>query len=228
MGYSPCMVTTGVTRTDGLHARMREDILGGVLPPGQRLKFPELCRRYDTSVGAAREALTRLAGAGLVRSQAHQGYVVTPLSVEDLTELTVARVEIEGLVLRMSIAEGDVRWEADAIAAHHLLERATYLDPDNPARSTAEWAAAHAVFHTSLLVGCGNRRLREVAIGLRDEAELYRQWSITPALAKGRAIAAEHRAILDAAVARDADLAVRLLGEHISLTSRLLIDSVEN
>jgi DNA-binding GntR family transcriptional regulator len=219
------MATTGVTRTDGVHARLREDILGGVLPPGQRLKFPELCKRYDTSVGAAREALTRLASAGLVRGQAHQGYVVTPLSVEDLSELTVARVEVECLVLRMAISEGDVRWEADAIAAHHLLERAPYLDPDNAARSTAEWSAAHAAFHEALLAGCGNRRLREVAIGLRDEAELYRQWSITPALAKGRDVNAEHRAILDAAVARDADLAVRLLGEHISLTSRLLIDS---
>ena len=219
------MATTGVTRTDGVHARLREDILGGVLPPGQRLKFPELCKRYDTSVGAAREALTRLESAGLVRGQAHQGYVVTPLSVEELSELTVARVEIECLVLRMAIAEGDVRWEADAIAAHHLLERATYLDPDNHARSTAEWTAAHAAFHEALLAGCGNRRLREVATGLRDEAELYRQWSITPALAKGRDVAAEHRAILDAAVARDMELAVRLLGEHISLTSRLLIDS---
>jgi DNA-binding GntR family transcriptional regulator len=222
------MATAGVTRTDGVHARLREDILGGILSPGQRLKFPELCRRYDTSVGAAREALTRLASAGLVRSQAHQGYVVTPLTVEDLAELTVARVEMEGLVLRMSIAEGDVRWEADAIAAHHLLERATYLDPDNPARSTAEWAAAHAEFHVALLAGCGNRRLREVAIGLRDEAELYRQWSITPALAKGRNVAAEHRAMLDAAVSRDTELAVRLLSEHISLTSKLLTDSAEN
>ncbi|WP_211766795.1 GntR family transcriptional regulator [Kutzneria sp. CA-103260] len=219
------MATTGVTRTDGVHARLREDILGGVLPPGQRLKFPELCKRYDTSVGAAREALTRLASAGLVRGQAHQGYVVTPLSVADLSELTVARVEVECLVLRMAVTEGDVRWEADAIAAHHLLERAPYLDPENPARSTAEWAAAHAAFHEALLAGCGNRRLREVATGLRDEAELYRQWSITPALAKGRDVAAEHRAILDAAVARDTDLAIRLLGEHISLTSRLLIDS---
>ncbi|MFI9385841.1 GntR family transcriptional regulator [Kutzneria sp. NPDC052558] len=221
------MATTAVTRTDGVHARLREDILGGVLPPGHRLKFPDLCKRYDTSVGAAREALTRLASAGLVRGQAHQGYVVTPLSVEDLSELTVARVEVECLVLRMAITEGDVRWEADAIAAHHLLERAPYLDPDNPARSTAEWAAAHAAFHEALLAGCGNRRLREVATGLRDEAELYRQWSITPALAKGRDVNAEHRAILDAAVARDTELAVRLLGEHISLTSRLLIDSAE-
>ncbi|MFC0435183.1 GntR family transcriptional regulator [Kutzneria buriramensis] len=215
----------GVTRTDGVHARLREDILGGVLSPGQRLKFPELCRRYDTSVGAAREALTRLASAGLVRSQAHQGYVVTPLSVDDLAELTVARVQIECLVLRMSVSDGDVRWEANAIAAHHLLERAPYLDPDNPARSTADWAAAHAAFHEALLAGCANRRLREVAIGLRDEAELYRQWSITPAKAKGRDVAAEHRAILEASIARDVDVAVRLLGEHISTTSKLLIDS---
>lgn len=71
-------------------------------------------------------------------------------------------------------------------------------------------------------------RLREVATDLRDEAELYRQWSITPTLARGRDVAAEHRAILDAAVARETDLAVQWLGEHISLTSRPLMGSVED
>jgi DNA-binding GntR family transcriptional regulator len=215
------MATTpdGVTRAEGVHARLRADILAGLLEPGQRLKFPELCRRYGTSVGAAREALTKLAAAGLVKSQAHQGYFVTPLSVEELEELTRARVEIESLVLRLAIQDGDVQWEAQAIAAHHVLERASRADP------LGEFVAAHAAFHASLVAGCRNRRLREVATSLRDEAELYRQWSIPAGQRAGRDVAAEHRAILEAAIARDADLAADLLRAHITRTTDLLLGS---
>src|SRR4051812_863352 len=114
------------TRTDEVHRKLRSDILGGRLVPGSRLKFPELCERYNVSVGAAREALTRLAAEGLVKTQAHQGYMVTPLSHEDLADLTRARVEIESLVLRISVMEGDVQWESRAVAAHHVLERAPF------------------------------------------------------------------------------------------------------
>jgi DNA-binding GntR family transcriptional regulator len=213
------------TRADAVYTRLRADILSGELAPGQRLKFPELCGRYETSVGAAREALARLASGGLVRAQAFQGYVVTPLSVPELVELTTARVEVESLVLRMSVRNGDTPWEADAVAAHHLLERAPWLDEDSPTRSTEHWAQAHARFHDALLAGCGNHRLRTMAGSLRDEAELYRQRSIAPGQRADRDIVGEHRAILAAAVARDADRAARLLREHITLTTRLIMET---
>ena len=61
------------TRADDLRRRMRADILSGALRPGERLQFPEICRRYGTSVGVLREALTWLGAQGLVRTQAHQG-----------------------------------------------------------------------------------------------------------------------------------------------------------
>ena len=46
--------------------------------------FPDLCKRYGASVGVTREALASLAAEGLVLAQPHQGYVVRPLSPEDL------------------------------------------------------------------------------------------------------------------------------------------------
>src|SRR5580704_10239777 len=88
------------TRVDDLHMTLRADILAGRLPPGRRLKFPELCALHGVSVGVVREALTRLAEQGLVRSEAHQGFEVVALSLEDLVELTAARIELEGIVAR--------------------------------------------------------------------------------------------------------------------------------
>jgi len=219
--------SAGPTRTDAVYGRLRADILGGVLESGSRLKFPELCTKYDTSVGVAREALTKLAGAGLVKSQPHLGFVVTPLSSEDLTELTAARIELETLVLRLSIQDGDVDWESRVVAAHHVLERTPFVDERTPDRSTQGWADAHAAFHLALLDGCANRRLFEIAKTLRDEAELYRQWSVAPGRGKSRDIAKEHRQILQATIGREADRATDLLREHIALTTRLLLPEPE-
>jgi DNA-binding GntR family transcriptional regulator len=218
----------GTTRTDGTYQRLRADILGGRLVPGQRLKFPELCERYGTSVGAAREALTKLAAEGLVSTQAHQGYSVVPLSHEDLADLTLARVEVESLVLRLSVQHGDMHWESQAVAAHHLLERTPLIDPDDPDRLSDHWVEAHAAYHVALLAGCPNRRLLDTALALREEAELYRHWSVSLGHEPDRDIVGEHRGIRDAAIARDADLAANRLRDHIAHTAQLLITCADD
>lgn len=215
--------TEGAVRADGVYARLRADILGGRLTPGQRLKFPELSQRYDTSVGAAREALTRLAGEGLVRSQVNQGYTVTPLSHEDLADLTHARVEIESRVLRHAVLHGDMQWESQAVAAHHVLARTRFLADTEANHPSDAWSAAHAGFHQALLAGCPNRRLLASARRLREEAELYLQWSVSFGQEPDRDLAAEHRALLEAATARDADTACELLRDHIAHTAQLVI-----
>lgn len=218
----------GTTRTDTTYQRLRGDILGGRLTPGQRLKFPELCQHYETSVGAAREALTKLTAEGLVTTQAHQGYSVVPLSHEDLADLTLARVEIESLVLRLSVQHGDMHWESQAVAAHHLLERTLLIGLDDPDRLSDQWAQAHAAYHVALLAGCPNRRLLNTALALREEAELYRQWSVSLGHEPDRDIAGEHRGILDAAITRDADLAADRLRDHIAHTAQLLITCADD
>ncbi|WP_033290359.1 GntR family transcriptional regulator [Amycolatopsis jejuensis] len=218
----------GNTRAEGVYRDLRADILGGRMTPGQRLKFPELSERYSTSVGAAREALTRLTAEGLVKTKPHLGYTVTPLSHEDLADLTKARVEIESLVLRLSVFEGDVQWEARAVAAHHLLERTPLADPDAPDRPSDAWSEAHAAFHLALLDGCSNRRLLTTARTLREEAELYLRWSVTFGDEPDRDLPGEHKALLDAALSRNGELAAELLRDHIAHTAQLLISCAED
>ena len=74
-------------------------------------------------------------------------------------------------------------------------------------------------------MGCGNPRLTGVATQLRASAELYRRWSVPIGEGAKRDAASEHQRILDAVVARDVDLAVSLLDEHIALTTRLLLEA---
>ncbi|MEU0600006.1 GntR family transcriptional regulator [Streptomyces sp. NPDC006393] len=223
------MVTKGGKQTlsDDVRSRLRSDILSGRLLPGSRLKFPVLSAQYDVSVSVLREALVRLAEQGLVRSEPHQGFVVTPLSRETLSELTEARVELEALVLRRSVTEGDLAWESGLVAAHHTLERTPYTAADDDSRVDDDWAAAHAAFHRALLAGCANQRLLQMALGLRDEAELYRRWSQPLGDEPGRDLAGEHRRLLDAALARDPEAAVEALCAHVRHTTELLLAAAD-
>ena len=177
---------------------------------------------------AIREGLQRLVEQGIVVSEPQLGFRVVALSVHDLNDLTLARCEIEGLALRYTIASGDLAWESQIVAALYALER-TPMDggidggvADQPLSD--DWTAAHQRFHQALIAACPNNRLRAVASSLRDAAELYRHWSRHED--STRDTDAEHRGIVDAVLARDADLATRLLEQHLQTTARLLIDRV--
>jgi DNA-binding GntR family transcriptional regulator len=218
-------MATGPTKAERVFNRLRADILAGRHQPGERLRYAELCEQYETSMGVLREALLRLAEQELVKGEAQQGFQVVSLSADDLLELTEARRELETLTLRHAIADGDLEWESRLIAAHHRLSRSDQLDPDDPQRLSDTWVAAHAEFHKVLLEGCANQRLKNLSASLRDSAELYRRWSVPLGHESDRDIAAEHASILEAALARDADQAVRRLSDHVERTTDILLAS---
>lgn len=211
------------TRAEEVYARLRADILAGRLRPGARLPFAELCSRYGTSVGVVREGLSRLTEQDLVVAEPQLGYRVKSVSSEDLKHLTNARVEIETLVLRSALSRGDLSWESDVVAAYHRLARTPHEDAQDPARMSEDWATAHAAYHATLLAGCPNPRLRAIALGLRDSAELYRRLSMPVGRGTARDIASEHQALLEAALARDPDRSTTVLSEHLQRTAQILL-----
>jgi len=207
-------------RTNGFRA----DILAGRILPGQRLLSTELTARYETSVGGMREGLSRLVEQGLVLSNPGHGFRVRQVDIDDLNDLTQARLDIETLTLRRALAAGDLAWESRLLAAHHVLEGTPQLSPEDHHSVTEEWASAHAAFHAVLLEACPSRRLRDIASSLRDAAELYRRWSRHLGREDGRDIPSEHRDLLDAALRRDTVAAIALLGRHIEHTTRVLLE----
>jgi DNA-binding GntR family transcriptional regulator len=218
----------GSTRSEQVFALLRVDILTGRFAPGSRLRFADLTARYGASGTVVREGLSRLAELGLVVAHPQQGFRVTPLSVSDLIDLTAARCDIEGITLRHAVLNGDLRWESDVVAATHTLERTgarmvVDRDGDRSSAVSIAWAAARRGYHVALLAGCPNLRLQAFASTMRDAAELYRAWM--PPLARDQDPTVEHRAVVDAALARDAELAVELLRQHVQGMTDLMIAS---
>jgi DNA-binding GntR family transcriptional regulator len=213
----------GSSLVEDVHGELREDILLGRLEPGERLLVQPLSQRFRVSLSVIREALTRLAEQGLAKATPQVGYTVTPLSVVDLLDLTRVRIDIENMMIRRGIAEGDLSWETTVVAAHHALAGTPMAAPDT-GEATRAWRASHAHFHDAVASGCGSALLRRFRAELYDKAELYRAWARRASA--GRDVAREHREICEAVLDRDPDRACSLTTAHIQLTTDLLLASM--
>jgi DNA-binding GntR family transcriptional regulator len=210
------------TRTETVYEAIRAELLNGVLPPGHKLRVVELATRFSASQSVVREALTRLAEQKLVVATPQLGFRVRELSIDDIAQLTEARVAIETLALRMAVERGDVHWETAVLGTQHLLERTPVMKPDGSFNE--EWTVRHRDFHSALLSGCGNLHIEVAAKCLRDSAELYRRWYWALTDDHRRDLAGEHRELQELALARDAGRAVAVLTEHMTRAPTQLIE----
>lgn len=210
-------------------ADVRAEILAGAYPPGSKLSPRAIADKADVSLSVVREALTRLAEQGLVNAAPQLGFSVVNLDLEDVRDINKVRILVEGAAFKDAIEHADIEYETRVLAAHHRLVRTPMWNDEAAGRTVnEEWSRAHAQFHSALLSASPSRRLRELAEGLRDTAELYRRWSGTlSADQPERDIPAEHEALMQAALDRRADLAVDLIGDHINKTTELLASYVE-
>ena len=222
---APTAALRSRSMTQDVYERLRADILACRLIPGSKLRINELCLSLGgVSLGAVREALSRLAADGLVMSEPQRGFTVSPVSARDLEELTAARIEIEGWCLRAAIGRGGARWQAGIEAAFRKLAQTPYHADNDPALLSEAWIAAHATFHASFATPADNSWFLRIREQLYQQSERYRRLSV-PAGPTRRDVEGEHRAIMEAALARDADLAASLLREHLQLTTRILLDA---
>ena len=211
--------------TEAAYQTLRADLLTGRLPPGVRLKTAALCDAMGANLSAVREALQRLSSEGLTVGAPHRGFRAAPISTSDLIDLTRARIEIEILCLRRSIALGSVGWESTVVAAHHELSRTPRPTALTDHQRAREWWAVHERFHQAICAGCDNQWLLRIRQTLYVQSERYRLLS-TSRSGEQRAHKDEHRAIFDAVIARDADRAAECIDRHISLTTDGLLQSL--
>lgn len=188
-------------------AELRSAITGGELRPGEPIRQDALAARLDVSRVPLREALKILEGEGLVVHHAHRGYFVAELSLADLEEVYRIRALLEGEAVREAVARSgpglaDVLEEAQA-----EVERA------GEAGDVAEMAAANRRFHFAIVEASGMPRLVRLIGTLWDATDAYRSLYYAQRPNRER-VQHEHRAVVAALRAGDAEEAVRLLDLH--------------
>lgn len=214
------------SQIEGAYWRLRDDIIAGVLAPSEKLRLEQLRRAYGFGVSALREALSRLVSDGLAECEAQRGYWVAPVTREELADITAARKVIEVEALRQSIEQGPLEWEAGVVAATHRLERVESSMTEATRDIIMGWERANRHFHMALISGCRSRWLIRFTELLYDQFQRYRHRTVLRRAIPRRGLSSEHREIVEAVLARDAERACAALSRHIDNTTRTVDVSI--
>lgn len=208
---------TAKTLIEHVYREIKGKIISGQMRPGTKLPIDELRARHSVSSSTIREALLLLVADALVTSEGQRGFRVAPVSIAEFREIITLRKMMETIALRELIEAGDDNWELSVVAALHKLN---LLDTRHTRKSAAvarEWNARNHAFHEALLAASKSRWVQHFRRILYQCSERYRMLALTVVDIRP-GVRQEHKAIMDATLARDADLACRLLGEHIERT----------
>ncbi|NMG43022.1 FCD domain-containing protein [Aromatoleum toluvorans] len=205
------------TLVEAAYKRLRRDIIEGMHPPGEKLRVEHLKEQYDVGAGTLREALLLLVTDALVVGQGQRGFRVAPISLADFEDITRTRVLLETEALRQAIARGNEEWEAGLVGAFHRLSRAEQKLAEHDPGATEDWEKRNRAFHEALIAACPSRWIRHFQHILYQQSERYRRISLFRQPIP-RDIHAEHQALVDATLARDATRATSILSEHILRT----------
>jgi DNA-binding GntR family transcriptional regulator len=192
------------------------DVLGGRLAPGKRLITEELARRFSVSHTPIREALSTLAGIGVVELRPNRGAVVRRLGPRDLIDLIHVRRVLECEAVRKACGQVSADRLDDLASQFGRLLTAR----DQSSRRFVDLARRlDNQLHDTIAAACGNAllvaelgRLKLLFRAVRDEA--WRRVGTTLPL-RLREEADEHLAIVNALRAGDRRAAQRAMSRHI-------------
>ncbi|WP_404987346.1 FadR/GntR family transcriptional regulator [Caballeronia sp. LZ043] len=215
-----------------LHGRVAHElglaILRGDIAPGAALpREAELMERFDVSRTVLREALRTLTSKGLVESRPKVGTRVRARHAWNLLDTDMldwySRVapplqfalklqEMREMIEPYAAALAADNHDSDTLAC---LARAHQAMAD--AQNVDEWVRADLEFHLCVLAACSNELL--IPLGALIERTLEGQLRLNAKRADVyNASLAEHTAVFDAIVARDAAAARRAMADLLGMT----------
>jgi len=196
-----------VTAQEAALAGLREKIRSGLYAPGQRIDQRKAATEFECSIVPVREALKTLEAEGQVSYAPQRGYFVADLDADELLEIYWIRALLEDDAVRRAVPAID----ANGVRVLNLLIEE--CEEAAAAGLVTEMIAADRRLHFTLYAASGMPRLVGLLRMLWDSTDRYRaQYYMDPA--QRERVQAEHRAIIEAVAAGDADEAVRLLRAH--------------
>jgi DNA-binding GntR family transcriptional regulator len=193
---------------------LRHAILSGELPGGTRLVQAELAAQLKVSTTPVREALRDLASDQLIRFHPHRGAVVHELDMEELREIYEIRKALEPLAIRLAASRISKKQLKEAFELQAHMEKET--DP-------GAWVEDNWRFHALIESAAQSPRLAAFVKSLQDSAALYVAHAIHLDPGRIKKGNADHRSILAALRAGDADVAAEVLRRHLDTTMQAIL-----
>jgi DNA-binding GntR family transcriptional regulator len=185
---------------------LRDRVSSGALAPGTALSQAGIAGEYGVSRIPVRDALQALATDGLVELRGTTA-VVTPLSIEDLQELYELREALEPVATRLAVPR---------VGRAGIARMASMLAVmDDAATSPGQWVETNAAFHAEVYTLAGRPRTIALVEQLRRLTDRYVYFHLD-VVGEASHLQEEHRLILDAVRAHDADRAAELTHIHLA------------
>lgn len=203
------MATASGGTVDTIFETISEHIFTGEITGGSKLNEQQLADQFGTSRGPIREAISRLAGSGLVERKPNAGVTVRVISKSEVIQFYEFRAAIEGVAASMAarrITREGMEQLQRALEAH---ERALVLEAPS-------YHVEDIKFHQIVCELSGNRFFSQFL-----DADFYRllmicrqQFQYTAV--RGAEALDDHQRIFSAICDRDADLAEFLARRHVN------------
>lgn len=190
---------------------IRENILSGQYKADEELKEKSIGEELGVSRTPVREALRQLELEGLVTIIPNKGAYVVGISQKDIRDIYEIRSRLEGLC---------ARWAAEHITKEQLdeLEENIYLSDFHSSKGNSEQVVElDNRFHEILYNASGSKELRHILVDFHHYVQRVRKITLAT---QERAVSSndEHRKIVEALKAHDADLAENLANAHMMNT----------
>lgn len=211
--------TNHETLADAAYQRTKNDIIGCELPPGSSLTEAQLAARYQVGKAPIRAALSRLSQEGFVQALPRRGYIVHPVTLQDVNELFDIRALLEPAAAERAAGRIDeaVLRELDAVC------KAGYLPGDRA--SEAAFLSANRSFHLAVAEASGNGKLTKMLSHVLDEME--RLFHLGLSLRnRTHEMSHEHRSLIEALAKGDGRQAAALTLEQIEAARRMVLDAI--
>jgi DNA-binding GntR family transcriptional regulator len=196
-----------------VYERLRDEIVSGVLRPGEQLVEARIAEELGVSKTPVREALIRLQRDGLVEIEPYRGARVLEPSEDDVREILELRLLLECQIAR-ELAQQRPPEVLEALEASIADSKAALASGD-----TARLRDDLTEFSDILADACGNSRMTKLLVDLRSVLLLIGNTSLRAPGREERSIA-EHERILAAVRLGDPEAAARETELHIRSIER--------
>ncbi len=230
----PSVRDTPSSQTVRALLRLREMILDGELPAGERIAEPVVAELTGISRTPIRTALVRLQEEGLLEPIRSGGFRVRAFSIDEIRDAIEVRGTLEGLAARLASERGvpGVALAALTDCVDRIDRLLAEGDPDE-ARFAA-YVEANREFHDQLASACGSELvqrqvMRAYALPFASPNGFIQVQVAAPDALQVLSIAnAQHRSVLDAIERREGARAEALMREHARIAHRNLQATLDN
>ncbi|MBI9101819.1 MAG: GntR family transcriptional regulator [Spirochaetales bacterium] len=184
------------------------------LVPGEKINRKDLAKIIGVSQTPVNEAIIKFVNEGVVEQRERQGFYLKLFTDKDMKDLFAVRAGLEGVALRMCIEEREAECLKDVLTAFDGFS--------NPLSEEEykKYSEADRMFHEKILTTSGNQVIIDFIRNFDFILKCYQKGLIR----SPEETLDEHRDIIAAIVAKDADKAQNLLMSHHLKTKNFITE----